>query len=283
MVGYVCNKCKKKFTESDYYKSEKCPVCHSYLKLKTIADKNLELNNCETKEKKVPPSYGGQEVVRKSLVKRKNEQSRNVETKIISDTGREQTKINATVLEGKIVSAVSDSNYKRYFWTKLSDKYFYGQRVNDMLNIVIVRCRDAAGVEQDERVIWYGIIKGGIGELRTGMDIRIEGKFNKNDEFIATNIVTDKKARVCMKQEFGDIVYLLFPMIFALMIWVGKEMYELLQTAAMCHVLYSLLFSISIGVLGVFLVMKNSRKSFWKKCKWGLLAGVMLRIVLWII
>lgn len=283
MVGYVCNKCNKNFTESDYYKSEQCPLCHSYLKLKVIIDKNSDMNGCETKEKKFSPSYGGQEAERKVLVKRKNEPSKNVEPRTIRDINPSNEETKAKVLEGKIVSAVSDANFKRYFWTKLFDKYFYGQRVSNMLNTVIVRCKDTTGAEQDERVMWYGIIKGGIGELRTGMDIRVEGKFNKNEEFIAKNIVTDTKAKVGMKHEIGDIVAILFPLILALMFWSGKEMYGLVQTYNMCHVVYGLALPISIGFFATFLMMKNSRKSFWKKCKWGLLAGVMLRIVLWII
>lgn len=285
MVCYVCNKCDKNFTESDYYKSEKCPLCHSYLKVKTIVEKGCDMNKCETNEKKVPSSYGEQEANRKSLVKRKKEPSKNVEPQTTCDTNpsNEKTKTQEKVLEGKIVSAVSDANYNRYFWTKLSDKYFYGQRVNNMLNTVIVRCKDTTGVEQDERIMWYGIIKGGIGELRTGMDIRAEGKFNQNNEFIATNIVTDTKAKVCMKYEIGDVIAVLFPLILALAFWSGKEMYGLVQTFNLCHVVYGLVLPISIGFSGTFLLMKNSRKSFWKKCKWGLLAGVMLRIILWIV
>lgn len=297
MIVYVCNKCNKKYDEKIYYQSEKCPICHSYLKMQ-VADSKTEYGKKEVEDHDSggekssmvvkrrttgDNADSGDDVKRgfehKPFVKRKKEEEP-AEENVVEDKNKQKQEENKNCLEGKIISAVSDTNFKRYFWTKLYDKFFLKQHVNDILNTVIVRCKDSNGREHDERVIWYGVTKGGIGELRTGMDFRAEGRFNKNNEFIAYKIVTDQKAVVSVKNECMDVVYLFIPLLVAVLLLYSKNIMTILNSVNLCKILYGFFVPVILSISGMFWLLRKTRRTFFQKCKWGILLGIILNIIL---
>lgn len=115
-------------------------------------------------------------------------------------------------IEGKVVSATRDDNFKRLPWIKLADKYLYRLRVSDIQNTVCIRGYYEDGNIFNKSIIMYGNIKGGIEVIRTGMNVKAYGKENNRDEFMAYKMICNDSFTVKIGNEISDYIYLGLPL-----------------------------------------------------------------------
>lgn len=115
-------------------------------------------------------------------------------------------------ISGRIVSATIDASYRRNAFRKIYEGIRYGQRTSDTLNTIILRTNQG-----DVHCLIYGTIRGGTGQLQTGMPIVAYGEYNQNGEFI-TREIRSNGIPLQIQFEVGDVLYYLAPFLVALAI-----------------------------------------------------------------
>lgn len=132
-------------------------------------------------------------------------------TESMSDTflKEEITLSEADKIYGRIIGVSSDSTYKRLLIRKIYDKCVFGQRISDMCNTIIIRCKKDE-IVKDIHVYLYGHLSGGISELKVGSRAEVTGKFDSRNRFMARNILVDS-VHIQTQIEMADIMLWLIP------------------------------------------------------------------------
>lgn len=232
MLVYKCPICGSIYTKNKVPQDEMCVSCDSYLKVVNIKEDNGNTHKPVIQDdSRVGRKTSVGRVRNVSINERESEKNDVSNTEIVSEQSTksvesEQTEFqyidsnrneeNNNYIEGTVISAISDTGYRRLPWERLVDRYFYSQNVNDMHNSIYVRCVNRNGVVTNRTIIKYGQIKGGAGIFRTGMKIRAYGKTNWKNEFVAKSIVLEDQVNVSTRTEVGDILYYLSPVLLGL-------------------------------------------------------------------
>lgn len=289
MLVYRCPRCGNEYTKDMVSKSEVCPFCDANLKIINISDENdassmkkyqtTQYSNFSSSVGRVgrvrevmdDSSFAKNEVFKlDQLFSKENEEKYIDEPAIIENkknninnhnnenyiNNKKFENFNITVfdenhIEGTIISTIENVGYRRFLWEKIIDRYFYSQHVNDTQNTIYVQCMDQNGNISNKKIFFYGQVRGGIGIFRTGMRIKGEGRYNRQNEFMAKSLVVDDNIIVRFRTEAADIMYFLSPLLFVLLIYTLFNAVNLFQSTTSNQNLKWLLFCIA-GVLGIF-------------------------------
>lgn len=248
MLVYKCPKCGITYSKKDVSPNGMCFSCDTYLKIINIRNENKNIEN-QTDHEHVQTG-------RKSSVGRVR---RTTEEKRVHEVAEDKSKTihleerhvaNINEIAGTIISAISDTGFRRLPWEKMYDKYFYSQSVNDNQNSIYVRCIDESGKITNKTIIMYGQIKGGIGIFRTGMKIRGEGRYNRKNEFVARRLIIENSINISIRTELTDVIYCLSPLIVVIILVFVINLVGTLQQIISYQDMQRLL----VGVVGIFAI-----------------------------
>lgn len=307
MLVYRCPECGGIYDKKSVSQNELCPSCGVYLKIVNIKrEEGIQQDNQQTvsgnvgrvaavgrvqkevNERSYEPlkcdeisnETAIKEVVTRNFENEERYESKNFQYESISDNQ----------IEGTVVNATNDTEYHRFPWEKLYDKYFYAQKVSDSQNSIYVRCMNSDGSISNKTIVMYGQIKGGIGIVRTGMRIKGEGKFNRQNEFMAKNIIIEDSINVSTRTEIQDILYLISPLLLFFSIFLLFNFMKMIQGIATSTYLKWIL----ISIVGIFVlvysvigkvwrapVINRIRTSMWISIILGIIVFFLIKGILW--
>lgn len=277
MLAYRCPVCGRIYDKKDVSQSELCPSCGVYLKIVNIKKEGeIQQGNEQPVSGKVGRTAAvgrvQKEVNEKSYVPSKcDEISNETEIKEVAICNFEKEEqydikisqyenISGNRIEGTVVNATNDLGYHRFPWEKLYDKYFYSQKVSDSQNSIYVRCVNGDGSISNKTIVMYGQIKGGIGIVRTGMRIKGEGKINRQNEFVAKNLIIEDSINVRTRTEIQDILYFISPLLLMLLVFFFFNFVKIIQSIVTSTYLKWILISIA----GIFALVYSVIGKVWR-------------------
>lgn len=132
---------------------------------------------------------------------------------VTSPVSRENVMV-GNFIEGRILGVSSDATCKRLIITKIIEKLFYGQKMSDCCNTIVVRCPQGEYVK-DVHIYYYGYLPGGVSELKVGAVLKARGRMDSRGRYMAKELEVDGVS-VRSQFELKDILF--WPILILLLI-----------------------------------------------------------------
>lgn len=206
----------------------------------------------------------------------------NLDNNTITLMNEETCLVESNMVIGRIIGVSSDSTYRRIWLRKVFDKLIYGQRMSDTCNTIVVRCKEYETIK-DIHIYLYGRLSGGISELKMGSAIKVTGKFDFRNRFMARSLLVDS-VKIGVQYELLDITIWLVPILIILLYMLGITV---VSSASKMGINNDFWMKEFIAFLGGFSISLKLIKKllgyyvpFGKRIKWGTIAGFILMIII---
>lgn len=190
--------------------------------------------------------------------------------------------VESNMVIGRIIGVSSDSTYKRIWLRKVFDKLIYGQRMSDTCNTIVVRCKEYE-TTKDIHIYLYGRLSGGISELKMGSVIRVTGKFDFRNRFMARSLLVDS-VKIGVQYELLDITIWLVPMMTLLLYMLSITVVSNSLKIGFNHDFWTKEFIAFLGGFSASLKLIKKLFGYYvpfsKRMKWGTIGGLVLMIVI---